>query len=123
MSESEFLEAINLHAANAISVGAIIWALGCGYIVVAYVAGAKLSKIQTIIVSISYVIVIITWGTIGLIHVDSCVNLVAAHPSYIHSVLWLLPLNAGWVAGYSVGVIVSLYFMYDVRSKVGKSNT
>ena len=123
LSESEFLEIINLHAGNAITSFTALVTYLFGFITAAYIVGSKLSKVQTIIISILYTFSSLTWMTSTLTHADSFTTLVAAHPGYVPSVFWLLP----WpILVLSLGVstlIASLYFMYDVRSKDGKSNT
>ena len=123
MSESEFLEIINLHASNAITSFTVLVTYLFSFITAAYIVGSKLSKAQVLIISILYIFSSLVWIISTLTHADSFATLVAAHPSYVPSLFWLLPWS--FLAG-SMGVsalAASLYFMYDVRSEYAQSNT
>lgn len=117
MSESEFLEAINLHAGNAIVSFSVFATYVFGFITATYIVGARLSKIQVAIISILYIFTSLVWIVSGITHADSFTALVAVHPDYVPSPFWLLPwpILAGSV---EISTLVgSLYFLYDVRSK------
>ena len=123
MSESEFLEVINLHAGNAITSFSVFITYLFGFITAAYIVGSKLSKVQVLMISILYILSCFVWIVSVLTHADSFATLVAAHPDYVPSPFWLLPwpVLAGFI-GISA-LAASLYFMYDVRSKDVQSNT
>ncbi|MEZ5572257.1 MAG: hypothetical protein R3E64_09550 [Halioglobus sp.] len=123
MTESEFLEALNLHAANAITSSSVFLTYVFGFVTAAYFVGQKLSRNQTIIVSVLYVIACGFWLTSALTHADSFATLVAANQEYVPSRFWFLPWPLLAVVSGLVVVVASLYFMYDVRSKNGLSNT
>jgi hypothetical protein len=123
LSESEFIESINLHAGNAITSLTVLLTYVFGFITAAYIVGSKLSKAQVQIISTLYNFSSFVWIVSALTHSDSFVTLVAAHPSYVPSRLWLLPwlVLTGFI-GVSA-LATSLYFMYDVRSENAHSNT
>ena len=123
MNEAEFLEVINLHAANAITSFSVFLTYLFGFVTAAYVVGKRLSRNQTIIVCILYVISCIFWLTSALTHADSFATLVAAHQEYVPSLFWFLPWPVLAVVVGLVVVLASLYFMYDVRSENGHSDT
>jgi len=123
LSESEFLEVLNLHAGNAIiSVTALVTYL-FGFMTAAYIVGSKLSKVQTLIISILYIFSSFVWIICALTHADSFETLVARHPDYVPSLLWFLPWSIlVCIVGISA-LLASLYFMYDVRSNDEQANT
>lgn len=123
MSESEFLEIINLHAGNAITSLTTLVTYLFGFITAAYLVGSKLSKIQATIISTLYIFSSLAWITTIITHADSFTTLIAAHPGYVPSVFWLLPWSIIVVLVSVSALIASLYFMYDVRSENSKSNT
>ncbi|MEO0368091.1 MAG: hypothetical protein AAF197_04810 [Pseudomonadota bacterium] len=116
MTESEFLEAINLHAGNVISGYSVYLTYVFGFIAGAYVVGVKLSKTQVVIITSIYSASSFAWMSAILTHAHSFATLVAEHPNYIPSPLWSLPWTelAGGIA--FAAFLGSLYFGYDVRS-------
>ena len=115
MSESEFLEVINLHAGNAITSFTVLVTYLFGFITASYIVGSKFSKVQVLIVSILYTFSSFVWIVAALTHADSFATLVAAYPAYVPSPFWFLPwpLLAGSVGTFALAA--SLYFLYDVR--------
>lgn len=123
LSESEFLEILNLHASNAMTSLTTLVTYLFGFITAVYIVGSKLSKMQAIIISILYIFASLAWITTALTHTDSSATLVAAYPSYVPSVFWFLPWSILVVSLGISALIASLYLMYDVRSENGKSDT
>ena len=123
MTESEFLEAINLHASNVITGFSVYLTYLFGYIAGAYVVGAKLSKTQIAIISSIYIASSFAWMAAILTHAHSFASLVAEYPDYVPSPFWSLPwpeLASGIAFAAFLG---SLYFVYDIRSNARKSGT
>jgi hypothetical protein len=58
-----------------------------GYLAAAYSTGSKLSKPQTIIILIIYIMACSLCLAMAVGYMDSIATLVAAHPSYVPSVL------------------------------------
>ena len=52
MSEAEVLELINMHTSNAFSGFAVFLTLLFGYMTVAYVVGARLTKFQVVLITL-----------------------------------------------------------------------
>jgi hypothetical protein len=123
LSESEFLEVINLHAGNAITSFTVLVTYLFGFITAAYIVGSKLSKVQVLIISILYIFSSFVWILSTLTHADSFTTLVAAHPGYVPSSFWLLPWPVLAGSAQVSALAASLYFMYDVRSVNAQSNT
>ena len=116
MTEAEFLEAINLHANNAITSFSLFITYIFGYITGAYLVGAKLRFAQVSIITALYIATSSTWVLSITTHLHSYETLVVKNLDYVPSPLWLLP----WVeltAALTVSTLLaSLYFMYDIRS-------
>jgi hypothetical protein len=118
MTESEFLEAINLHASNVMTGFNVYLTYVFGFIVGGYVVGSKLSKTQIAIISAIYSVSSLVWMGAILTHAHSFATLVARHPGYIPSPLWLLPWpELAGVIAFSA-FLASLYFVYDARSNI-----
>ena len=123
MTEPEFLEIINLHAANAITGLSVYITLLFGYMTAAYIVGAKLSFSQVIIVSLVYVFAAIAWGLVSITHAHSFEALVVAYTNFVPSPFWELPWSLlSGVTCFS-SLIASLYFMYDIRSGARRGAT
>lgn len=117
MSESEFLEVLNLHAANAITSFTVFISYLFGFITAAYIVGLKLTSVQAAIISILYVFSCSFWIVASLTHADSFAQLIVAHPSYAPSALWMLPWPTMALTLGVSALAASLFFLYDVRSK------
>ena len=116
MTESEFIEAINLHAANGITSFSLFVTYVFGYITGAYLVGAKLRLLQVAIVTALYLVTSLTWIASITTHIHSYEAIIARNADFVASPLWLLP----WLeltATLTLSTLAaSLYFMYDVRS-------
>ena len=115
MTEAEVLEMLNLHAANGMTGYITYNTFTFGYLTVAYLAGANLSKFQAIIISSFYAIAASTFILVNATHNQAVGALVTKYPEFVNSVLW----HAPWTVLVSIvqvgGILVSLYFMYNVR--------
>lgn len=117
MTESEVIEAINLHAANAMNGFTIYISFTFAYLVAAYSVGAKLSIRQSSIISLLYVLAASSFALTTITHTQSFGVIVKAYPDFAHSVFWHTPWT-GWASTIQIGgIISSLYFMYDIRKK------
>ena len=122
MNEAEFLEIINLHAANTMTSFTVFVTFLFGYMTVAYFVGTKLSSLQVIIVSLIYAVAAIVWAVVSITHSHSFESLVTVHPNFVPSPFWKLPWSALNLAMTTSALAASLYFMYDVRSKNNETN-
>jgi hypothetical protein len=123
MNESEFLEAINLHASNVITSFSVYLTYLFGYIVGGYAVGSKMRMSQISIVSSIYVLSSLVWIGAILTHAHSFATIVDKYPQYIPSPLWSLPWPELAGAISLSALFGSLYFVYDVRSYVEASGT
>ncbi len=115
MSEAEILENANLHAQNAISCFAIYVSFTFAYLTAAYMAGAKLSVPQFIIATGLYLVSVSAPGVALIVHTESLQRLVTQSEILSSTALWRIPWSSYLAVVMSLGVIASLYFMWDVR--------
>ena len=120
MTEAEVLEMLNLQSANAMNGYIIYNTFTFGYLTVAYLAGANLSKVQVIIISSFYVIAASTFTLVTITHTQSMAVLVTNYPEFAYSIFWHTPWTLLVSSVQVGGILVSLYFMYNLRkAKVG----
>ena len=117
MTEAEALEAIGIYVSNAHASFTLYVSFVFGFLVVAYLAGAKLTKFQAVVAS----------GTFTLAASASALSMTAnllAFKAIKHENLTALDKVAIYDGGFWVvamssvlwpGVLVCLYFMWDVR--------
>ena len=120
MTEAEVLEMLNLHAANAINGFVIYNTFTFGYLTVAYLVGANLSKVQVTIISTFYALAASTFSLVTITHTQSFGVLVTNYPEFAYSIFWHTPWTLLASTTQVGGILVCLYFMYDLRkAKVG----
>ena len=122
MTEYEYAELIATYSANVGSFMAIYLTLISGYLITAFVAGARLSRIQTAILSFGFIVAtfLTTWGTFGagmtqVHYTQKLLTLAADSPQ----------LNRGWVMQLVLilmagGTLASLFFMWNVRRRAAE---
>lgn len=117
MSESEFIEAINMHASNGIGSFSIYITFTFAYLTASYLVGARLSRFQAFAVSSLYVLASVGFCLATITHTQSFGALVRAYPQFVNSFGWGLPWSA--LAGVIQvgGIIISLIFLFDIRAK------
>jgi len=118
LSESEFIEALNLHASNAMSGFAIYLTLTFAYLTAIYVVGGKLFRVQLSLLSLLYLIWSCSFVMVSVTHLRSMESLVQEYPSFIRSALWYAPFS---IAGASItlaGMVICIsYFLREIRAK------
>ena len=120
MTEAEVLEIINAHASNAMTALSIYVSLTFAYLMVAYLVGAKLSKLQVFVVSTLYFLSSFIFAIGAITHSQSLANLLSSYPDFIPSNLWELPYSLMLAAMTGGGIVACFYFMYDIRRRVQK---
>ena len=115
MSEAEVLEIANLHAQNAISCFAIYVSFTFAFLSAAYLAGAKLSSSQVVIAIGMYLVSVTAPGVSLIVHTESLQRLVVQSELLDSIRLWNIPWSSYLAVVMSLGVIASLYFIWDVR--------
>lgn len=115
MVESDVLEQLNLFADNGMNAWAIYLTLTFSYLTAFYVTGARLSKLQSTIISVLYFFWAISFTLVALTHIASIENLVSEYPNFAPSAFWHLPwLYIGAVISIG-GMLAAFYFAYDIR--------
>lgn len=115
MCESEVMELVNLYAGNALNSYTIWVSFTFAYLTVAYLVGAKLSRIQLFIVSSLYVITGTAFALAAVTYCESFGALISSYPDFRPTEWWRIPWTLfTWII-LGGGMLASLYFMWDVR--------
>jgi hypothetical protein len=117
MSEAEVLELINQHTSNAFSGFAVFLTLLFGYMTVAYVVGARLSKFQVTLITLLYSCTEILMTLSLLMETHASEVLIKKYPDFTYSSLQTIPFTLPSAFIESAAIIISLMFMFDIRSK------
>jgi len=116
MTEAELLEHFWNAQEMALSSLAVYLTVFSGYLIVAYLAGAKLSSAQVTLVSLGFLTTcgFIIWGVTVYWHMGFVAGkkLGSAYPE-----MWLVDLNPAYIASPLLvgGVISALLFMWRIR--------
>ena len=122
MAEAELWELIAVHAANAMSAFNIYLTVTFAYLLAAYFVGAKLSKLQTGLISGLFIFSAGSGWLAMLIYLRRTVIFqdMLASESEIYVRTFLIG-GKFWSVYMAIllalGMAVSLYFMYDIRRK------
>ena len=121
MTEAETLEAVALYGDNAIGTFSLYISIIFAYLTVAYFVGAKLSRFQTIVVSGLYIAASAIVMVANIATIQAWTSVVATNPTILNT-LRLYTLK--WLPTYmaillTLGIVVGLYFMHDVRKRAG----
>lgn len=109
------LENANLHAQNAISCFAIYVTFTFAYLTAAYMAGAKLSTTQVVIATGMFLVSVTAPGVSLVVHTQSLEILVSKSEFLSSTPLWGIPWSSYLPVVMTLGVIASIYFMWDTR--------
>jgi len=123
MTEFETIEALSNLAANAATFFTVFLSMTFGYLTAAYLVGADLTRFQCFVIAGIYFLSPSVFGAAAITCTSTGPTLKARETSVIDDV-WIA--NAvSWSGGAWVIVVVmillSLYFMYNVRSTTRKS--
>jgi len=118
MTEAELMELLALYMQNNMLGFSLYLTITFAYLVVAFIAGSRLSRFQAIAASALYLFAAFSTAMSTLVNLN-LVNLVTAQSEA------LLQLNGPptnfWIIYMGtvmfVGIIVSLYFLFDVRRR------
>ncbi len=117
MSEAEVIELSIGFGANAISTFTLFISMTFAYLTLCHFVGAKLSRFQSIAISIVYVIGATAPAASAYTHMAAIQKLQSKYPSLLDSIpgFDMEP----WLIWEPIGVLsiigMSLYFMYEVR--------
>jgi len=120
MTEAEAIESLTNIGEIAATYAGLWVSITFGYLTVAYFLGASLSRFQCWVISTLYAVFAVLFSSTTLGYVDSWLRL-RRRESTVFDDVWLfseIPYYfefAGFILVAST--IVSLYFMYNVRSK------
>ena len=117
MTEAETLEVVALYGSNSFSIFTVYLSITFAYLTVAYFLGAKLSRFQTITISGLYIassamasLAFIGTTQTWVVLISTTQTMLNTIPIYSAGV-WHIYAAILAIAG----ILVSLYFMYDVR--------
>ena len=120
MNEYEYADLVATYSSNAGSFFAIYLTLVTGYLITSFVAGARLSRSQTFILSFGFIVAtfISTWGAYGsgmtqVYYIGKLLGLDAAAPQSARA--WTIKMMGILMTG---GTLASLFFMWNVRRKI-----
>lgn len=115
MSETEFIEAINLHAMSAMSAFGIYISLTFAFLTAIYLIGAKLSKAQIIMVAGLYIAWSSAFSLVAIVHLVAFDSLFEEYVAFARGWLWYFPWTEFSIAVLVSGMAVSGYFVFDIR--------
>jgi hypothetical protein len=122
MAEAELWELIAVHAANAMSAFNIYLTVTFAYLIAAYLVGAKLSKLQTGLITGLFIFSAGSGWLAMVIYLRRAAIFqdMLASESEIYARTFLMG-GKFWSVYMAIllafGMAVSLYFMYDIRRK------
>lgn len=121
MSEYEYAELVATYSGNAGSFFAIYLTVVTGYLITSFVAGVRLSRSQTLILSFGFIVAsfIATWAAYGsgmtqVYYIGQLLVLDADAPQSARA--WTINLMGILMVG---GTIAALFFMWNVRRRTG----
>ncbi len=118
MTEAEVIESAFLMGAGAVSLFAIYISVIFAYLAVAYFVGADLTKFQVVVVSGLFVAAEAITTATCTANVLGWEKLIALYPSVLNTIpFYTLGIWHKYMAGMlCAGIVVGLYFMYNIRS-------
>ena len=121
MTEYEAIEALSSVAANTATYFTVFFSLTFGYLTVAYFVGVDLTRFQCLAISATYLLSASIFGASAITWTNTWVALKTEESSAMDNVRIANALSSfgdewNMVIVISV-VLISLYFMYDVRRK------
>ena len=120
MTESDAIEALVMMASNTVTFFSIFLSLTFGYLSVAYFLGAALTKFQCLTISTIYFLSASIFGAAAIGWTGAYDDLKNREQTILDE-YWILNI-AEWANAVLITVVlcilVSLYFMYDVRRRV-----
>ena len=124
MTELETVEAVAILGSNALAASTIYYSFTFAYLAVCYLVGTHLSRFQTVAISILYVVSATTTMLSVIGHAQAMTAIMETHPSVLNQImLWDTRL---WGIGvfflFGSGIVLSLYFMYDLRRRDNESS-
>ncbi|WNC72026.1 hypothetical protein RGQ13_18185 [Thalassotalea psychrophila] len=117
MTNAETLELIALYANNALTSFTIYISFTFGFLITAFIVGAKLTHYQVFVVCALYVISVGSMAISLIVNMQVWVAIKESHATIIDE----LPLANGtfWITYMCIvlmgGILVSLYFLWDIR--------
>jgi hypothetical protein len=122
MAEAELWELIAVHAANAMSAFNIYLTVTFAYLIAAYLVGAKLSKLQTGLITGLFIFSAGSGWLAMVIYLRRAAIFQDMLASEFEIYASTFPMGGKFWSVYmaillAFGMAVSLYFMYDIRRK------
>ncbi len=115
MTEADILEVLNLYADNSINSFALYITFTSAFLIAVYTIGRDLSRFQATVFAVLYVVAASAPALACVMHCQSLKTLASKHTDILHSSLWLFPWPTFIPIIFVSGILVSLYFLYDMR--------
>ena len=116
MGEIDFIEAINLHASNAMNAFTIYITSTFAFLSVIYIVGRKLLKVQLVLLSLLYFFWAVAFALVAITHLQSLGSLVIEYPDLVRTRAWNIPWAYFSATITVAGILISGYFVYSVRN-------
>ena len=117
MTEAEAIEMINMHASNAMGSFTIYLSLTFAFLTAVYMVGAKLSKLQSILLSILYFFWANAFALSAISHLQALEYLIEQYSQYVYSPLMFLPWSYFGIVISVGGFLVCFGFIYATRQQ------
>ena len=118
MTEPEVIESMAILGDGAVNVFTVFISVTFAYLTVAYFVGRSLSRFQLLAISGLYFVTAATMGATCVACVLAWEKLAPRYPSVLNDIpfftigIWHLVM----ACIFTVGIVVSFYFMYNIRS-------
>lgn len=118
MTEAESWEVVAAFSANALASFTVYISFTFAYLTAAYMVAGKLSKFQVLVGSGLYVAFAGCGAVSCIVSCNAFETVISAYPTVLDTqVQWSIPWQTVMSIIFSVGTLVSLFFMYDLRRR------
>jgi hypothetical protein len=117
MTEAEILELVAVHGANAMTAFTVFISFTFGFLATAYFVGSQLTQLQTIVASGLYVISAVAPSLTQIAYIQLTFTILESGPNLgqgftlLNGTFWVWSMSII----QSIGIVISLYFMWSVR--------
>ncbi len=117
MTEAEILELLAAHGANAMTAFTVYISFTFGFLATAYFVGSQLTPFQAIVVGGLYVISAVAPSLTQIAYIQLMFTILESGPNLGQGITLLNGTFWAWSMSIiqSVGIVISLYFMWSVR--------
>ena len=118
MTEAEALETAAAFSANALTSFTVYISFTFAYLTAGYVAAVNFTKFQLLVGSGLFVASAGSAGVSCVASSDAMMTILTSYPSVLdNQISWSIPWAAVMSVVLSAGLLISLYFVYDLRRR------